>query len=250
MSVEEQLIQDQKALLHEELRYRTPWARQYHAWLFEKMIALLQPRGRLLDLGCGTGVLSEFLPRERCHRIDEIIGVDISQEMVRYAKTRLDRAVVADSCCLPFGNETFDTVFAKAVLHHLSAPEAGIREIARILRPGGRSIFWDTHKNVLTRLPRRLLRGGRHFSSSHEDFNEKHYLELLSSQFEILHKEYVGYAGYVLLGFPDIFSAYRFVPGKRLITPALIQMDKICGCIPVVRRLSLGLLVVVEKRNE
>ena len=179
LSSEERQVQDKKSHLYEEIRYRTPWSRRYHARLFAKLADRARPAGRVLDVGCGPGLLSDFMPDRWRQEIDEIIGVDYSTEMARYASKRLNGVAVADAQRLPFGDQTFDVVFARAVLHHLPDPNLGAAEIARVLRPGGGCVFFDTHENVLSRIPRKLMLGGKHFSEEHKNFSHSEYLEFL-----------------------------------------------------------------------
>lgn len=167
--------------------------------------------------------------------------------MARYASKRLNGVVVADAQRLPFGDQTFDVVFARAVLHHLPDPKLGAAEIARVLRAGGRCVFLDTHKNVLSRISRELMRGGGHFSEGHKNFSDSEYLEFLRPYFTLSSTEYVGYAAYTLLGFPDILSLYKYFPGKRLWTPLLIWIDEVWERIPLARWLGLCLLVSAKK---
>ena len=89
-------IQDRVAAGYEEIRYKLPWSLRYHTWLFEHMIALLSPEGRILDAGCGTGFLGKFLPPS------QLVGIDLSWEMVRRATTHLQTVCVGDVEHLPF----------------------------------------------------------------------------------------------------------------------------------------------------
>jgi ubiquinone/menaquinone biosynthesis C-methylase UbiE len=107
----------------------------------------LIPRGlRVADVGTGTGgmlpLLSEFA--------DSVVAVDISREMLRRARLRaksigLDNVefVKADLHDLPLDDASVDAAFATLVLHHAPDPGAAIREVARILRPGGSLVVVD-----------------------------------------------------------------------------------------------------------
>lgn len=99
---------------------------------------------RLLDVGCGTGVLLQQL----MHRTDgpNLVGLDLSLEMLRAAETRLDRSAalfVGDAARLPFAEASFDVVVSVSSLHYWPEPAAGISEAFRVLRPGGRFIVTD-----------------------------------------------------------------------------------------------------------
>lgn len=95
--------------------------------------------GRVLDVGCGAGVLGEQLLLRA--KADEVYGVDLSPEAVSSAGRRLTRAQVADldRDPLPFEPETFDTLIYGDVLEHLKFPWITLRDHRLLLRPGGRA---------------------------------------------------------------------------------------------------------------
>jgi ubiquinone/menaquinone biosynthesis C-methylase UbiE len=235
--------QDRAAVSYEEIRYKLPWSRRYHAWLFKYMIGLLQPEGKILDAGCGTGWLGEFLPKE------QLWGIDLSPEMVARAKTRLRDARIGDVEALPFEDRSFDRIFARSVIHHLANPERGVAELARVLKVGGRMVLLDTRdQNVFSRIFRKKMREGEHFSELHQNLREDEYLELINRYLQVEKTEYLGYLAYTLLGFPDVFNLYGYIPGKFLWTPFLMAIDKVCARLPLFNRLGLGMIVVARKR--
>jgi SAM-dependent methyltransferase len=101
------------------------------------VVALLAPRAgeRILDLGCGDGVLTERLVALGC----EVVGVDASQAQIEAARGRgLDARVVSGER-LSF-HEEFDAVFSNAAMHWMRDPDAVIDGAWRALRPGGRFV--------------------------------------------------------------------------------------------------------------
>lgn len=94
-----------------------------------------RPGERILDLGCGDGVLTE----EIADRGAIVIGVDASAEQVAAARQRGLDARVIDGAKLDFQTE-FNAVFSNAALHWMRPPEAVIAGVWRALRPGGRFI--------------------------------------------------------------------------------------------------------------
>ena len=95
-----------------------------------------QPGERILDLGCGDGVLSARLAALGC----TVVGIDADPDMVRAAQALGVDARLADGRHLPFAGE-FDAVFSNAALHWMNDdPDAVIAGVARALRPGGRFV--------------------------------------------------------------------------------------------------------------
>ena len=91
---------------------------------------------RVLDLGCGDGVLTEQIVAAGC----AVVGADASAEFVATARERGIDARLADGHDLPF-NEEFDAVFSNAALHWMKRdPDAVLAGVARALKPGGRFV--------------------------------------------------------------------------------------------------------------
>lgn len=99
------------------------------------------PTLSVLDLCCGTGDIARRLP-------GRVVGVDFTAEMLRIAATRTTRVhwVCADALQLPFPNASFDVVTIGYGLRNLANLDAGLREILRVLRPGGRLLSLDFGK--------------------------------------------------------------------------------------------------------
>lgn len=107
------------------------------------VVRSLLARGRLLDVGCGTGALAEHLARAGY----EVFGVDVSPGMVARAWERgLSGAFAAFSTSLPFADGSFDLTITVATLHHLETPlrvALTVNEMARVTRRGGYVVLWD-----------------------------------------------------------------------------------------------------------
>ena len=105
--------------------------------LGEPLIDLLQPRPgeKILDLGCGDGVLTEKIAAAGAR----VVGVDSSPDQVAAARARGLDARVADGRALDF-EAAFDGVVSNAALHWMRAPDAVIEGVWRALRPGGRFV--------------------------------------------------------------------------------------------------------------
>ena len=103
-----------------------------------------QPGERILDLGCGDGVLTLDIAAMGA----TVVGVDASAAMVEAARARGVDARVLDATMLPFDSE-FDAVFSNAVLHWIPDAGAVLAGVARALRPGGRFVAeFGGHGNV------------------------------------------------------------------------------------------------------
>jgi len=113
-------------------------------------LAGLQPRDKVLDIGCGTGTLA-IVAKQRVGPEGTVDGVDASPEMIGRAKRKASKAgvevrfqiaIVED---LPFPDECFDVVMSTLMLHHLPRPvrEQCVREMRRVLKPGGRVLAVD-----------------------------------------------------------------------------------------------------------
>jgi SAM-dependent methyltransferase len=107
---------------------------------WEPFIAIAAPRpaDRALDVGAGTGFLSGAL----LGRVADAVALDSSQAMLSFAPAGV-RTVVGRADAMPFEDASFDLVTCVNTLHHLPDPHAALREIARVLAPGGRFAIQD-----------------------------------------------------------------------------------------------------------
>ncbi len=101
----------------------------------------LRPGDRALDAGCGTGRALPAL-RAAVGPSGTVIGADLTPDMLRVAaragRDRHALLVEADAARLPLCDRSVDAVFAAGLVHHLPDPAAGLREFARVARPGAR----------------------------------------------------------------------------------------------------------------
>jgi SAM-dependent methyltransferase len=92
---------------------------------------------RILEIGCGTGLLLEELAQ-----FGTAEGIDISPRAIQYCKQRgLSAVSQGDAAALPFGDALLDVVVMLDVLEHVKDDKAVCREIARVLAPGGLAII-------------------------------------------------------------------------------------------------------------
>ncbi|MFA1549815.1 class I SAM-dependent methyltransferase [Actinomadura chokoriensis] len=99
----------------------------------------------VVDVGCGTGRALPAL-RRAVGPAGKVIGVDLTPQMLAAARA-CDRGrhavlMLADARRLPFADARFDAVFAAGLVQHMPDPAAGLAELARITRPGGRLVIF------------------------------------------------------------------------------------------------------------
>jgi SAM-dependent methyltransferase len=104
----------------------------------------LKSGNRVLEVGCGSGV---FLPRlaEKVQPNGQVVGLDHSDALVVEARKSADASQYSDAITvdlgdaykLPYPSSTFDAAHCERVLMHLADPTAAVREMARVVRPGG-----------------------------------------------------------------------------------------------------------------
>ena len=103
-----------------------------------------RPGERILDLGCGDGVLTSQIAA----RGAVVLGIDASAEMLAAAHARGLDVRLLDAQQLPFDSE-FDGVFTNAVLHWIKNADAVVQGVARALKPGGRFVGeFGGHTNI------------------------------------------------------------------------------------------------------
>ncbi len=131
------------ALLRAENAVRTPW-------IIDVISAKCPEHCKVLDIGCGAGMLTNRLA-ERKH---QVTGVDLSPDSLKVARmqdlTKSVKYIQANAEALPFDDASFDVVTALDLLEHVHHPQTVIREAARVLKPGGLFFFHTFNRNFLS----------------------------------------------------------------------------------------------------
>jgi SAM-dependent methyltransferase len=116
-------------------RYSEPLATSF------LQFAGVEPGRPVLDVGCGPGALTARLGP------DAVAAVDPSETFVAAARSRLPGVDIRQATAenLPFDDDTFDAALAQLVVHFMTDPVAGLREMGRVTRPGGvvAACVWD-----------------------------------------------------------------------------------------------------------
>ena len=142
-----------EALEERSERQFDTWARWFDqrlGWFFSlanrHLLRLLAPdaRSRVLDVGCGTGILLQQM-----HELDtglRLFGVDISFQMLTSARAKLPGSVAlhqGSASSLPYCSDAFDYVTCATSFHHYSDPLRALREMHRVLKPDGQLLFCE-----------------------------------------------------------------------------------------------------------
>jgi ubiquinone/menaquinone biosynthesis C-methylase UbiE len=122
--------------------------RIYHVKLIREHLGDLRGK-RILDVGCGKGrfarIFQEQVPEA------EFWGLDISEEMLRYVPPGIQTRA-GSMTELPFDTESFDAAYATESLEHAVEIEKAVREICRVVKPGGRIAIIDKNAEHWGRL--------------------------------------------------------------------------------------------------
>lgn len=133
------------ALLRAENRLRAPW-------IGEELKRRFGSGAKVLDVGCGGGLLANYLALQGHH----VTGIDLSANSLHIAEqkdsTKSVRYLCANAYHLPFSDESFDVVCATDILEHVENPLLLIKEASRVLKKGGRFFFHTFNRNWLSYL--------------------------------------------------------------------------------------------------
>ena len=173
-------------------------ARTLYPVLLSKLAHI--PFQRALDLGCGTGEMMKMLLQSDDQR--ELYGIDLSEKMLSVAEGKLSgkvQLVLGDSEHLPFADNFFDVVYCNDSFHHYPAPENVIREVQRVLKPGGTFLIGDCWQPLVGREIMNFYM--RHSKEGDvKIYSKEEMVSLLSQCFRDISWEQVGYTACVSMG--------------------------------------------------
>ena len=173
-------------------------ARTLYPVLLSKLAHI--PFQRALDLGCGTGEMMKMLLQSDDQR--ELYGIDLSEKMLSVAEGKLSskvQLVLGDSEHLPFADNFFDVVYCNDSFHHYPAPENVIREVQRVLKPGGTFLIGDCWQPLVGRAIMNFYM--RHSKEGDvKIYSKEEMVSLLSQCFHDISWERVGHMACISMG--------------------------------------------------
>lgn len=187
---------------------------------------------RVLDLMGGTGILTDAILRAGYH---DVTVLDLSRDMLGFARECLGsgpRLCAGDAMRLPLADASFDLVVCRGGLHHLPDMAAGIREVFRVVKPGGTFLAFDPCDDVppVRWLRRLMYRAFAFFDAEHERglASREIAAALAHARFSVEEMRKFGFIGYVVSGmeahlFPSIF---RHLPRADRFGRWLCQIDR------------------------
>lgn len=145
------------------------------SWWAHKLDGEIPFECDVVDIGCGTGQLVNFLGLKEGRRM---LGVDYSQHSLELASSLRDKFNLSNvrfqrenilELSLP--DESFDYVFCNGVLHHTSDPYGGFQHMVRICRPGGYVVvgLYNTYGRLMLEVRRRVVRLKMRFDPKAKD---------------------------------------------------------------------------------
>lgn len=229
------------------IRYRDAFSQVFQKEWNRALLAMNHTKAdRVLELGCGTGVLLADLTQK--YRF--VVGSDVSREMMQVARKLGTPLIEGDGSALPFGNGSFDLVICRGVLHHVTDHRAVLAEIHRVLRQGGELILSEPSNDWwLVRTMRSLMyRFSDKFDEEDEGFLSDQLRELIEATgFRETRMERFGYSAYVLAGFPDQLPVLRYLPGNVGVARLLIKLDRLWARVPLFSRMALQVMASARR---
>lgn len=222
--------------------YERERSRGYHALIDELEMDIVSPfarGGRVLEVGCGTGLILERLARIA----DEAWGMDLSPGMLQKAHERGLNVVLGSVTDIPFADESFDLVCSFKVLAHVPDIGHALAEIARVTRPSGHMVLEFYNPWSLRFLAKRLA-GPQPISDGRTEADVFTRWDSPSTIRRILPP------GVDLVDFRGVrvVTPAAFVHRMPIVSRAVAFAERVCVDSPL-RRLGGFLVAIVRKRG-
>ncbi|PIR72399.1 MAG: hypothetical protein COU42_01470 [Candidatus Nealsonbacteria bacterium CG10_big_fil_rev_8_21_14_0_10_36_24] len=222
------------------------YKRIFYSNRVDKVMEMLdiEPQDKILELACGEG----YYTRQIAAVTLNLIATDISQHYLDKSKSYNPYKIIDYACCpveeLPFADNSFDKILMSEVIEHLLDWRSGIKEIKRVLKPGGKLIITTPNKysylNLLCHLRARIR--NRPFDEEHiKEFSRKELEKSLEKYFNIEKFSYTNYFPVFLPKF--LLKIIKFQRTKKIIQKIEGFFEK----IPVVREAGLIIIIRVVK---
>ncbi len=213
----------------------------------------------LLDLGCGAGENSVYFAKKgaRCVASDYSPGmVEVAVKLAEANGVKIEGKVM-DAMALEFPDNTFDVVYASNLLHHLPNPKLAIREMHRVLKPGGKACFWEPLKhNPVINVYRRMATEVRTEDEMPLDINIVNFVQSLYSK-----TNYDAFWLATLWIFLQFYLIEKVDPNKERywkkiiveeerLKPLYMRLEKLDALVkklPLMKRFAWNLAVVATK---
>ena len=196
---------------------------------------------RILEYGCGTGSHAFALAK----RGAKVWGIDISEAGTKLAAEKASKLGVAeqasfqvmDAETLEFSNNSFDIVCGSGILHHLDLKKS-MKEINRVLRSGGRAVFFEPlGHNPLINMYRKLTPQMRSLDEKPLTLDD---LKLIENSFDHMEVRYFHLSSLATV-------AIRAFPGGQFIRKALEAMDQTLFRVPWFRKQAWIVVISLSK---
>ena len=228
-----------------------PHTQEYTEYLDDVFLELVggETLGATAELCCGQGEALRLLGR----RVEGGVGVDVSLEMLKAGAAseggRRFALLQADATRLPLADASFDSVVMLGGIHHVSDRRGLFREVARILRPGGRFLWrepvsdfwlWRALRSVVYRVSPTL-----DAESERPLLHRETAPVLEAAGLELRTWRTLGFLGFCLLMNSDVLVAnrlLRFVPGIQALARAAARFDELCVRLPGMGRAGVQLV--------
>ncbi len=196
--------------------YDQPRGRCYHTHISTYIMSALPKGGKLLDIGCGTGLFVE----RYIEAGGSAIGLDISRKMIEQARRRCVACdyTIGTGEKIPFCDNSFDAVSSLLVFSYIKDPETMLNEAYRVLKPGGKIAVCTLGKKLLTRGIPAIYHISEKMNVNHvvmKDFGE-HYYDREEMNYLFTHA-----------GFSDIFVKWCSFAHIDMIDPLFLLAQKI-----------------------
>jgi len=191
--------------------------------------AKLRPGEHVVDIGAGTGLLA-LEARRRVKESGYVVAVDISADALYECRRQAEPAedvapiacVVGDALHVPLASQSVDVVMTRSVLIFLADKQAGVRELYRVLKPGGRASIFEPINEVGERYRNRVSASGYYEQFQPEwgeiqKYYEAHKQDWWGTLVGWDERDLIGW--FEAAGFSNVKMSYEFTSGVRTRKP-------------------------------